>query len=71
MRRGLSFVQDKKVGAKGRRALYDVATEIEQVVIINGHIPRGKRVKGCVAQLRPEYVRALERGPIIVVEDFN
>ena len=49
MRRGLSVVQDKKVGAKGRRAVYDVATEHEQVVIINCHIPHGKRVKEYVA----------------------
>ena len=27
VRRGLSVVQDKKVGARGRRAVYDVATE--------------------------------------------
>ena len=35
VRRGLSVVQDKKVGARGRRAVYDVATEHGQVVIIN------------------------------------
>ena len=69
--RGLSVVQDKKVGARGRRAVYDVATEHGQVVIINCHVPHRRRVKGYVAQLRMEYVRALERGPVIVVGDFN
>ena len=71
VRRGLSVVQDKKVGARGRRAVYDVATEHEQVVIINCHVPHGRRVKEYVAQLRMEYIRALERGPVIVVGDFN
>ena len=71
MRRGLSVVQDKKVGARGRRAVYDVATEHGQVVIINCHVPHGRRVKEYVAQLRMEYIRALERGPVIVVGDFN
>ena len=32
VRRGLSVVQGKKVGARGRRAVYDVATEHGQVV---------------------------------------
>ena len=71
VRRGLSVVQDKKVGARGRRAVYDVATEHSQVVIINCHVPHGRRVKEYVAQLRMEYVRALERGPVIVVGDSN
>ena len=71
VRRGLSVVQDKKVGARGRRAVYDVATEHGQVVTINCHVPHGRRVKEYVAQLRMEYVRALERGPVIVVGDFN
>ena len=71
MRRGLSGVQDKKVGARGRRAVYDVATEYGQVVIINCHVPHGRRVKEYVAQLRMEYARALERGPVIVVGDSN
>ena len=71
VRRRLSVVQDKKVGARGRRAVYDVATEHGQVVIINCHVPHAKRVKEYVAQLRMEYVRALERGPVIVVGDFN
>ena len=71
VRRGLSVVQDKKVGARGRRAVYDVATEHGQVVMINRHVPHGRRVKEYVAQLRMEYIRALERGPIIVVADFN
>ena len=71
VRRGLKVVQDKKVGARGRRAVYDVATEHGQVVIINCHVPHGRRVKEYVAQLRMEYVRALERGPVIVVGDFN
>ena len=71
VRRGLSVVQDKKVGARGRRAVYDVATENGQVVIINCHVPHGRRVKEYVAQLRMEYIRALERGPVIVVGDFN
>ena len=62
VRRGLSVVQDKKLGAKGRRAVYDVATEHGQVVIINCHVPHGKRVKGYVAQLRMKYVRAFEKG---------
>ena len=37
------------------------------------HLPRlhGERVKECVAQLRMENVRALERGLVIVVWDFN
>ena len=51
--------------------MYDVATEHGQVVIINCHVPHGRRVKEYVAQLRMEYVRALERGPVIVVGDFN
>ena len=71
VRRGLSVVQDKKVGARGRRAVYDVATEHGQVVVINCHVPNGRRVKEYVAQLRMEYVRALERGMVIVIGDFN
>ena len=71
VRRGLSVVQDKKVGTRGRRAVYDVATEHGQVVIINYHVPHGRRVKEYVAQLRMEYIRALERGPVFVVGDFN
>ena len=69
--RGLSVVQDKKVGARGRRAVYDVPTEHGQVVIINCHLPHGRRVKENVTRLRMEYIRALERGPVIVVGDFN
>ena len=69
--RGLSVVQDKKVGARGRRAVYDMATEHGQVVIINCHVQQRRRVKEYVAQLRMEYIRALERGPVIVVGDFN
>ena len=65
------MVQDKKVGARGRSAVYDVATEHGQVVIINCHVPHGRRVKEYVAQLRMEYIRALERGPVIVVGNFN
>ena len=38
LRRGLSVVQDNKVGARVRRAVYDVATEHGQVVIINCHV---------------------------------
>ena len=68
---GLSVVQERKVGASGQRAVYDVATEHGQVVIINCHVPHGRRVKEYVAQLRMEYIRALERGPVIVVGDFN
>ena len=71
VRRGLSVVQDKKMGARGRRAVYDVATEHGQVVISNCQVPHGRRVKEYVAQLRMEYIRALERGPVIVVGDFN
>ena len=71
VRRGRSVVQDKKVGARGRRAVYDVATEHGQVVIINCHVPHGRRVKEYVVQLMIEYIRALERGPVIVVGDFN
>ena len=71
VRRGLSVVQDKKVGARGIRAVNDVATEHGQVVIINCHVPHGKRVKEYVAQLRMENIRALERGPVIAVGDFN
>ena len=69
--RRLSVVHDKTLGARGRRAVYDVATEHGQVVIINCHVPHGRRVKEYVAQLRMEYIRALERGPVIVVGDFN
>ena len=69
--RGVSVLQDKKVGAKGRRTLYDVATQHGQVVIISCRVSHGKSVKEYVAQLRMEYVRALERGPVIVVGDFN
>ena len=71
VRRGLSVVQDKKVGARGRRAVYDVATEHGQVVIINCHVPHGRRVKEYVERLRMDYIRPLERGPVIVVWDFN
>ena len=71
LRRGLSVVLDKKVGTRGRRPVYDVATEHGQVVIINCHVPHGRRVKEYVAQLRMEYIRALERGQVIVVGDFN
>ena len=71
VRRGLSVVQDRKVGARGRKAVYDVATEHGQVVVTNCHVPHGRRVKEFAAQLRMEYVRALERGPVIVVGDFN
>ena len=63
--------QEKKVGARGRRAVYDVATKHGHVVITNCHVPHGRRVKEYVAQLRLQYVRALERGPVIVVGDFN
>ena len=48
-----------------------MATEHGQVVVINWSVQHGKRVKEYVAQLRMEYVRALERGPVIVVGDFN
>ena len=51
--------------------MYDVATEHRQVVIINCHVPHGRRVKEYVAQLRMEYIRALERGLVIVVRDLN
>ena len=71
MCRGLRVVQDKKVGARGRRAVYDVATEHGQVAIINCHVLHGRGVKEYVAQLRMEYVRALNRGPVIMVRDFN
>ena len=50
------------MGARGRRAVYDLATEHGLVVIINCHIPHGGRVKEYVAQLRMEYIRALEVG---------
>ena len=69
--RGLSDVQDKQVGARGRRAVYDGATEHGQVFVINYHVPHGRRVKEYVGQLWMEYVKALERGPVIVVGDFN
>ena len=36
--RGLSIVQDKKVGARGRMTVYDVATEHGQVVVIKCHV---------------------------------
>ena len=51
--------------------MHDVATEHGQVVIINCHVPHGRRVKEYVAQLRMEYIRVLERGPVVVVGDFN
>ena len=56
VRRGLSLVQDKKVGARERRAVYDLATEHGKLVIINCHVPHGRRVKEYVAQLRMEYI---------------
>ena len=59
------------MGARGRRAVYDPATEHGQVVIINCHVRNGRRVQEYVAQLRMEYIRALERGPVIVVGDFD
>ena len=62
VRRGLSVVEHKKVGARGGRAVYDVATQHGQVVVINCHVPHGRRVKDYVAQPRTEYVKALERG---------
>ena len=71
LRRGLSVVQDKNVGGRGRRAVYDVATEHGKVVIINCHIPQGGMVKEYVAQLRMEYMGAVERGTVIVLGDFN
>ena len=71
VRRSLSVVQDKKVGARGRRAVYDVATEKGQVVIINCHVRHGRSVKGYVAQLRMEDIRALGSGTVIVAGDFN
>ena len=71
LRRGLSVVQDKKLGPRRRRADYDVVTEHGQVVIINCDVLHGRRVKEYVGQLRMEYIRALERGPVIVVGDFN
>ena len=71
VRRGLNVVQDKRVGAKGRRAVYELATLHGQVVIINCHVPHGKTVKEFGAQLRMEYVRALQKGPVIVVGDFS
>ena len=69
--RGLSGVQGRKVGARRRRAVYDVATEHGQVVIINCHVLHGRRVNEYVVQLRMEYMRVLETGPVIVVGDFN
>ena len=48
-----------------------MATEHGQLLIISCHVPHGKRIKEYVAQLRTEYVRALETGPVIVVGDFN
>ena len=49
VRRGLSIVQDKRGGARGRRAGYDVATQHGQVIIINCHVPHGKGGKEYVA----------------------
>ena len=69
--RGLSVVQVKKVGARGRRAVYDEATKHGQVVVINCHVPPGRSIKEYLAQLRMQYVRAPERGLVIVVGDFN
>ena len=51
--------------------MYDVGTEHWQVVVINCHVPHWRRAKEYVAQLRIEYVRTMERGPVIVVADFN
>ena len=71
MREGLSVVQDRKVGAKGRRGVCDVAIQHGQVVIINCHVRHEKRVKQYVGQLGMEYVLAVERGEVILVGDFN
>ena len=71
VRGGLSVVQDRKVGGKARRAVYDVATQHGREVAINCHVPHGKRVKKYLAQLRMEYVRALERGLVIMVGYFG
>ena len=71
VRRGHNVVQDKKVVAKERRAVYDAAMEHGQVVTIKWHVPHGKRAKEYVLQLRMEYGRVLETGPVIVVGDFN
>ena len=71
VRRGLSVVQDREVGTQRRRAVYDVAREHRQVVIINFAVPHGRRVKEYVAQLRMKYIRVLEGGPVIIVWDFN
>ena len=46
-----------------------MATEHGQVVVINCHVLHRKSVKEYVAQKRMEYVRALERQPVIVVGD--
>ena len=51
--RGLSAVQNKNVGTRGRRVVYDVPTEHGQVVIINCHVPHGKRVKEYVPGPQP------------------
>ena len=66
-----NVVQDKNVGAKGKRAVYDVATQHRQVVTINCVVPHGRRVKGFVAQLRMEYVRAMQRGPVVVLGYYS
>ena len=71
VRRGLSVVQDKNPGVKPKRAVYDVAPQHGQVVIGNCHVPHGRRVKEFVAQLREQYVRAMHRGRLVVVGDFN
>ena len=42
--RVLGVVQNKKMGERGRRAVYDVATEHGHVVVISCHVPLGKRV---------------------------
>ena len=59
------------MGAKGRSAVYDVATQHGQVVIFNCHVPHNKRDKEYVVHLRMEYIPALETGPVIVVGDLN
>ena len=48
-----------------------MATEHGHVVVINCRVLHGTRVMEYVAQVTMEYVRALDRGPVIVVGDFN
>ena len=48
-----------------------MATKNGNMVIMNCHVPHGKRLKEYVEQFRMEYVKAAGRGAINLVGDFN